>query len=89
MIEQFCRSILQIVSENTKALANLVMGLASQSSAKSVVEISLNSTYHYQHSSINKTIKGIDKPVKKEQKGSKDGTDTAMSRLDVEKKFAD
>ena len=39
MVEKFCRSILQIIGRNTKALANLAMGLASQTFAKSVVEV--------------------------------------------------
>ena len=92
MVEQFCRSILQIVSRNTKALANLVMGLASQTAAKSVVEISLSKTYHYQYSSISKSIKRLDKPTKKEADQSKAEKESAnkekLSRKEVEKKFA-
>lgn len=56
MIKQFCTSILQLNLPNSKALANLVMGLASQTNAKSVVEISENPCYHYQYSSISKAI---------------------------------
>lgn len=87
MVEQFCRSILQIMSYNTKALANLVMGLASQTFAKSVVEISLSKTYHYQHSSINKTIDSIDKRIKQDIGIGKDKIQEKESRLAVEKKF--
>jgi len=92
MVEQFCRSILQIVGRNTKALANLVMGLASQTFAKSVVEISLSKTYHYQYSSISKSIKRINKPTKKEVDALKGGNESfrkeKLSRKEVEKKFA-
>jgi len=56
MVEQFCKSTLQIEVGNNKALANLVMGLSSNPRAKSVVEVSLSPCYHYQHSSINKAI---------------------------------
>lgn len=84
MVEQFCKSILQIVGINTKALANLIMGLASQSFARSVVEVSLSKCYHYQHSSINKSISGLSKGFQKKNKGGKE----PLSRLDVEKKFA-
>ena len=86
MVEQFCKSILQIVSQNTKALANLVMGLASQTFAKSVVEISLSKCYNYQYSSISKTIKTLDKSTKKKTTIPKE--EEKLSRQEVEKKFA-
>ena len=63
MVEQFCKSILQIVTRNSKALANLVMGLASQNYSGSVVQVSLNACYHYQHSSINKVVDGLDEKL--------------------------
>ena len=88
MVEQFCKSILQTVSRNTKALANLVMGLASQTSAKSVVEISLGKCYHYQYSSINKTIDALDRPIKRGRPKAKGGGKEKLSRREVEKKFA-
>jgi len=91
MVEQFCRSILQIVSRNTKALANLVMSLASQTFAKSVVEVSLSKTYHYQYSSINKTINSLDHALRSKRskaKGSAGEELKKLSRLEVEKKFA-
>lgn len=93
MVEQFCRSILQIVGIKTKALANLVMGLASQTFASSVVEVSLSATYHYQYSSITKTVKSIDEPLKKRKsKAQKEEKELAkkdkLSRKEVEKKFA-
>lgn len=84
-VEQFCKSILQIESVNSKGLANLIMGLASQSSARSVVELSLNPCYHYQYSSISKSIDELDKP-KRRKKG---GHDQNLTRQEVEKKFAD
>ena len=92
MVEQFCKSILQIVTRNSKAFANLVIGLASQPLARSVVEVSLSGCYHYQHSSINKVIDGLDKKLKKEKKKGTDGEvikdDIYLSRLEIEKKFA-
>lgn len=88
MVEQFCKSILQTASRNTKALANLVMGLASQTFAKSVVEISLGKTYHYQYSSINKTINSLDKPLKQGKGKSRERAKEKKERIEVEKKFA-
>ncbi|MFT5763801.1 MAG: ribosome-associated translation inhibitor RaiA [Saprospiraceae bacterium] len=91
MVEQFCKSILQIVTRNSKALANLVMGLSSVSLARSVVEVSLSDCYHYQHSSINKVIDGLDKKLEKEKRKGDDGKaikeDIILSRIEVEKKF--
>ena len=89
MVEQFCRSILQIVGRNTKALANLVMGLASQTFAKSIVEISLSKAYHYQYSSINKTLDNLYKPSnQRKNKPKEEEEKEKMSRQEVEKKFA-
>ncbi len=88
MVEKFCRSILQIVGLKTKALANLVMGLASQTFAKSVVEISLSKVYHYQYSSINKAIGSLDKPKKHVKGNSKPPEGEKLTRKEVEKKFA-
>ena len=93
MVEQFCRSILQIVGLKTKALANLVMGLASQTFASSVVEVSLSETYHYQYSSITKTVKALDKPLRKRNAKAKEAENESakkdkLSRKEVEKKFA-
>ena len=84
MVEQFCKSILQIETRNSKGLANLVMGLSSQTTARSVVEVSLNEAYHYQYSSIAKTIATIDKPKRKKKKEK----EQSLSRQEVEKKFA-
>jgi len=93
MVEQFCKSILQIVTRNSKALSNLVMGLSSQPMSRSVVEVSLSACYHYQHSSINKVIDGLDKKLEKEKKKGEDGKaikgEVILSRLEVEKKFTD
>lgn len=95
MVEQFCKSILRIVGRNSKALANLIMGLASQPFAKSVVEISLSKCYHYQYSSINKAVDSISKPLKKrkskvgkEEEEKKSEEEEKLSQLEVEKKFA-
>lgn len=93
MVEKFCRSILQIVGLNTKALANLIMGLASQRFATSVVEISLSKVYHYQYSSINKAIKTLDiaqiKSKGQEETSKEEGSkeQKKMKRAEVEKKF--
>lgn len=84
MVEQFCKSILQIVTRNSKALVNLVMGLSSQTTAKSVVSLSLGRCYHYQYSSINKSVDVLDKSVKVEK--LKTGKEQ-LSRQEVEKKF--
>lgn len=84
MVEQFCKSILQIQTGNSKALANLVMGLSSQISARSVVEIALNPCYHYQYSSISKSVDVLDKKSRR----SKGDQDQVLSRQEVEKKFA-
>ena len=59
MVEQFCRSILQLGIGKSKSIVNLIMGLASQTNAKSVVEVSLNPCYHFQYSSISKAIDSI------------------------------
>jgi hypothetical protein len=59
MIEQFCKSILQLNLRKIKSLANLAIALASQTNARSVVEVSLNPNYHYQYSSISKSITSI------------------------------
>jgi len=84
MIEKFCKSILQIEIRNNKALANLVMGLASQTNARSVVETSLSACNHYQHTSINKVINSLyQSDLSKELKSKK----VCSSRLELEKKF--
>lgn len=95
MVEQFCKSILRIVGRNSKALANLIMGLASYPSAKSVVEVSLSKCYHYQYSSINKAINGVSKPFTgRKSKEGKEAEEAptkekeGLSQLEVEKKFA-
>ena len=55
-IEQFCHLILQFPTGKTKALANLIMSLASNDWGSSVVELSENRVYHYQYSSISDAI---------------------------------
>jgi len=80
MVKQFCEAILQLEIERSKSLTNLVMGLASQTNARSVVETSLSRCYHFQYSSINKAIDSI-YCKEKANKGQ------MMSRQEVEKKF--
>ena len=57
--ETFCHSILQLEVGKSKALANLVMGLGSQTNASSVTEISQSICYHYQYSSITDCIDAL------------------------------
>ncbi len=88
MVEQFCKSILQLRIRKSKALANLVMGLSSQFFARSVVEVSLSSCYHYQYSSINKAIDALySKEDMEAEEKSKEPNEKGESRLEVEKKF--
>jgi hypothetical protein len=84
MVEQFCKSILQLEIKRSKSLANLVMGLSSQTHAKSVVEISLSPCYHYQFSSISKTIDALFKEL---SLSDSEQEDIATERKDSEKKF--
>jgi hypothetical protein len=85
MVEQFCKSILQIEIENNKALANVVMGLAIHPNTRSVVELSLSPCYHYQYSSINKAINTLHEKDKLEIKEER----IKESRQEVEKKNFD
>jgi len=57
--EQFCHDILKLGINRSKAVANLVMALASYLEGKSIVELSLSPVYHYQYSSIFKAIAHI------------------------------
>jgi hypothetical protein len=83
MVGQFCKSILQLEIQRSKPLANLTMGLASQTTAKSVAGISLSPCYHYQYSSINKAVDALFSEAKTE----KQGLETAAERLNTEKKI--
>lgn len=60
------------------------MGLASQTNARSVAEISLVHCYHYQFSSINKSVGAVFEAAGVEKEGQ---GDVAEKRLDTEKKF--
>ena len=80
-VKQFCHSILQMPVEKNKAIANLVMGLSSQTFAKSVVEISLSPCYHYQYSSISDAINAIFESQGMEEEK------IATARLEAEKKY--
>ena len=84
MVEQFCKSILQLEIQRNKSLANLIMGLASQTHARSVAEISLSPCYHYQFSSINKAIDALFNESGSEEQWQ---GDCATKRLEAEKKF--
>lgn len=84
MVEQFCRSILQLGIQKSKSIVNLIMGLASQVTAKSVVEINLSPCYHFQYSSISKAIDSVHEKPAKELAETKSDT---LSWKEVEKKF--
>lgn len=81
-VEQFCKSILQIEVGNSKALANLVMGLCSSPQAGSVAEVSLSDCYHYQYSSINKAISSLYK-----NQAAEPAAHYSADRLAVEQKL--
>ncbi len=82
MVKQFCKSVLQLEIEKSKSLANLVMGLVSQTNAKSVVETSLSRCYHFQHTSISKAIDSI--YCKEKAKGD---NGQMLSQQEVKKKI--
>ena len=58
-IEQFCHSILSKEISLRKALANLVLAVSASPDAESVTAVSLSKCYHYQYSSIGKSISSI------------------------------
>lgn len=58
-LEQFCHSILSKGIPLRKALVNLVMAISAGNTAKSVTALSLSPCYHYQYSSIGKSISSI------------------------------
>ncbi|MEM7375108.1 MAG: hypothetical protein AAF587_41320 [Bacteroidota bacterium] len=84
--DKFCHSILGLKVGKSKALANLVMGLASQTTARSVVEVSLSGCYHYQFSSISKVLSGLCVPWARPGCAPKD---LGEWRLMLEKNFVD
>lgn len=64
--ETFCRSILRLGVGKSKALANLVMALASNRHFNSVTDLSRSECYHYQYSSICDSIHGLYRCSKEE-----------------------
>jgi len=62
----FCRSILRLGVGKSKALSNLVMSLASNSTYNSVTDLSRSPCYHYQYSSICDSIHGLNRSLKEE-----------------------
>ena len=54
--ETFCDAILGLKVGRRKALANLLMALASNTGSRSVTALSESRVYHYQYSSITKSI---------------------------------
>ena len=67
--------------KKSKALANLVMGLGSQTFASSVTEISLSRCYHYQFSSISKVLDSLF------DKAEREAGEEGNARLASEKNF--
>lgn len=57
--ETFCHSILRLKVGKSKALANLVMALASNDGRDSITELCRSNCYHYQYSSICDSIDGF------------------------------
>jgi hypothetical protein len=57
--EIFCHSILHLLVGKSKALANLVMALASNDNSRSVTDLCRNTCCHYQYSSICDNINGL------------------------------
>jgi len=66
-VKQFCKLILRLNLLGTKPLANILMALASQTDANSVVQISENPCFHYQYSSISKFMERLFKSKSKEE----------------------
>ncbi len=58
---QFCLDILQLEVRNVKALANTVMSMASTCSAHSPVELSGSPLFHYQNTSVSKSVANLSK----------------------------
>lgn len=78
--KSFCHSILQMGVGKSKALANLVMALASNESSNSVTDLSRSACYHYQYSSISDSIRGFHHCSEEDVEQGK----YAESRKDVE-----
>ena len=57
--ESFCQALLELDINHAKALANLVISLASYTEADSVVELSKSPLYHFQYSSICDAINAL------------------------------
>lgn len=79
--ESFCHSILQLEVGKSKALANLVMGLASQQGASSPTAVSLSRCYHYQYSSIADAINALHEESRYAE------VDRQQARLELEQKL--
>lgn len=58
-LEQFCHSILSKEITLRKALVNLVLAVSASPNAESVTSVSQSKCYHYQYSSIGKSISSI------------------------------
>jgi len=56
---KFCQKLLSFFDNNSKAIVNLIVALASNIGAKSVIELALNPVYNYQYSSICDAIDNI------------------------------
>jgi len=87
MVEQFCKSILQLGIKRSKSLANLIMSLSSRQQAASVVELSEEACYHYQYSSISKSINSLHEHEESSLSVAVGGIVYDAKRLETEKKF--
>ena len=56
---QFCQDILQVFSKKNQAILNLIIALASDGKASSVIEIANNPLYKYKYSSISDAINSV------------------------------
>lgn len=59
--EQFCHDILNMRLKRSRPLANLVMSLSAQTTARSVVELSESEVFHYHYSNLPKILSDIAK----------------------------
>jgi len=62
--EQFCHDLLGLKIRKSKQLCNIVMALSSHWTSQSVVEVSESPFYHYQYSSLYKSISSLPLPSK-------------------------
>jgi len=79
---KFCQKLLSFFAKNSKAIVNLIVALASNIGAKSVIELALNPVYFFQYSSICDAIDNVFKFKSKNTTPEK----KVEERLDFDKK---